>query len=367
MSEISGRSSGRQFDVHHLLPFVSVTGGERPVALEGLEISVVVTGMFAETTQTLTFRNPNRRPLEGTLTFPLPDGAVVCGYAIDLDGAMADGVIVAKQEARRILEAEIRKGVDPGLVEHVQGNVYRTRIYPLPAGGTRTIRIVYVSDLACEGNSAAYHLPLAHAKDIERVSLRVEVIKGEVVPEISGGLGNLSLASFRDSFVAEAKLPRGTACDDLLVRLPDLPPHLRSVEAHGKDVFFAVSSAITAGDATWEPRRIAFLWDASGSRTEVERDLAFVSALLEMWPRVVIDVRVLRDDLDGEGKTFAGAGERRVHALASGRSAWLHIARGRVRLAGEDLAEGDGVALTGEPSVELEGAADSEVLLFDLA
>lgn len=311
MSETSGRGAGRQFDVHDMLPFVAAPGGEQPVVLEGLDVSVVVTGMFAETTQTLTFRNPNRRVLEGTLTFPLPDGAVVCGYAIDVDGALVDGVVVAKQEARRILEAEIRKGVDPGLVEHVQGNVYRTRIYPLPAGGTRTIRLVYVSDLACEGNSAAYHLPLAHARDIERVSVRVEVTKGEVEPEISGGLGNLSLASFRDAFVAEAKLPRGTARDDLLVRLPDLPAHLRAVEVHGEDVFFAVSSAIADGKAAaWVPRRIALLWDASGSRTEVERDLAFVSALLELWPRVVIDVRVLRDEVAGEGRTFTGASER---------------------------------------------------------
>lgn len=302
-------TSRRQRNVHDMLPFVAATGGERPVTLEGLDVSVVVTGMFAETTQTLTFRNPNRRVLEGMLTFPLPDGAVVCGYAIDLDGALVDGVIVAKQEARRILEAEVRKGVDPGLVEHVQGNVYRTRIYPLPAGGTRTIRLVYVSDLACEGNSAAYHLPLAHAKDIERVSLRVEVTRGEVVPEISGGIGNLSLASLRSSFVAEAKLPRGTACDDLLVRLPDLPPHLRTVEAHGDDVFFAVSSAITASAASWTPRRIALVWDASGSRTEVERDLAFVAALLELWPRVIIDVRILRDAL-ADGASFTGAAER---------------------------------------------------------
>ena len=227
---------GRTFDVHDLLPFVAVARGETPVVLEGLDVSVVVTGMFAETTQTLTFRNPNGRALEGTLTFPLPADAVVCGYAIDLDGALVDGVIVPKQEARRILETEIRKGVDPGLVEQVQGNVYRTRIYPLPPGGTRTIRIVYVSDLACDGTSAAYHLPLAHAKDIARVTLRVEIAKGDVVPEISGALGNLSLAKFRDAFVAEATLPRGTACDDLLIKLPDLPRHLRAVERRGDPV-----------------------------------------------------------------------------------------------------------------------------------
>ena len=300
---------GRTFDVHDLLPFVAVARGETPVVLEGLDVSVVVTGMFAETTQTLTFRNPNVRALEGTLTFPLPADAVVCGYAIDLDGALVDGVIVPKQEARRILETEIRKGVDPGLVEQVQGNVYRTRIYPLPPGGTRTIRIVYVSDLACDGTSAAYHLPLAHAKDIARVTLRVEIAKGDVVPEISGALGNLSLAKLRDAFVAEATLPRGTACDDLLIKLPDLPRHLRAVERRGDETFFALSSALPEGMPEWSPMRVALLWDASGSRADVERDLAFVSALFDAWPKLVVDVRVLRDVVDGEARSFAGRGE----------------------------------------------------------
>ena len=91
------------------LPYVQVPPGEAKVVLERLEVSALISGMFAETTQTLTFRNPNRRALEGTLLFPLPEGAVVCGYAIDLDGELVDGVIVPKQEARRILEAEIRK------------------------------------------------------------------------------------------------------------------------------------------------------------------------------------------------------------------------------------------------------------------
>jgi hypothetical protein len=69
---------------------------------------------------------------------------------------MVDGVIVAKKEARQILEAEIRKGIDPGLVEQTQGNVYRTRVYPIPAGGTRTVSITYTSDLTLSGNEAAY-------------------------------------------------------------------------------------------------------------------------------------------------------------------------------------------------------------------
>lgn len=301
---------GPQFDVHDVLPFVRVPEGESPVVLEGLDVAVVVSGMFAETTQTLTFRNPNGRPLEGALEFPLPEGAVVCGYAIDLEGKLIDGVIVPKKEARRILEAEIRKGVDPGLVEQVQGNVYRTRIYPLPPGGTRTVRLTYVADLACDGQSAAYHLPLAHAKDLPRASLRVEIKRGDTVPTISGGLGNMTLASLGHAYVAQAVLPRGTACDDLLVRLSDLPRHLRAVERTGDETFFAVSAAIPETAAAWTPRRVALLWDASSSRHDVERDLELVSALLDAWPRLAIDVRVLRDVIAGETRAFAGRADR---------------------------------------------------------
>lgn len=64
--------------------------------------------------------------------------------------------------------------------------------------------------------------------------------------------------------------------------------------------------------------------------------------------------------------TQAGAGERRVHALRPGRHAWLHVAKGALRMDGHELREGDGVAFSEEKQVALEGVNDAEVLLFDL-
>lgn len=55
------------------------------------------------------------------------------------------------------------------------------------------------------------------------------------------------------------------------------------------------------------------------------------------------------------------------HALAPGRGAWLQLARGAVRLNAHAMKEGDGAALIGEESLRIEAAAESEVLLFDLA
>jgi redox-sensitive bicupin YhaK (pirin superfamily) len=65
--------------------------------------------------------------------------------------------------------------------------------------------------------------------------------------------------------------------------------------------------------------------------------------------------------------TRLAAGDQREHALAPGRHAWLHVARGDVSLDGRALGEGDGAAISGEAAVRLAGRGDAEVLLFDLA
>jgi redox-sensitive bicupin YhaK (pirin superfamily) len=60
-------------------------------------------------------------------------------------------------------------------------------------------------------------------------------------------------------------------------------------------------------------------------------------------------------------------GERVALDLKPGRHGWVQVARGQIRLGGEMLKEGDGAAISDEPRIEIEGAADAEVLVFDLA
>lgn len=56
-----------------------------------------------------------------------------------------------------------------------------------------------------------------------------------------------------------------------------------------------------------------------------------------------------------------------VHALTTGRHAWLQVARGGVSLNGEPLNQGDGAAISTEEAIAIRGREDAEVLLFDLA
>jgi hypothetical protein len=53
--------------------------------------------------------------------------------------------------------------------------------------------------------------------------------------------------------------------------------------------------------------------------------------------------------------------------LGKGRHAWVHVARGTVRVNGSELGAGDGAALSEESLVRVEGVDDGELLVFDLA
>jgi redox-sensitive bicupin YhaK (pirin superfamily) len=59
-------------------------------------------------------------------------------------------------------------------------------------------------------------------------------------------------------------------------------------------------------------------------------------------------------------------GETVRHGTQPDRKLWLQVARGRVRVNGEDAGAGDGFAIEGVDAVAVEAASQAEVLLFDM-
>ncbi len=73
--------------------------------------------------------------------------------------------------------------------------------------------------------------------------------------------------------------------------------------------------------------------------------------------------------LQQDAEVFAGlfdGGEHAEYALAPGRRAYVHVARGRIVVNGHALGAGDALKATEEPRIVLERGEDCEVLLFDL-
>jgi redox-sensitive bicupin YhaK (pirin superfamily) len=61
------------------------------------------------------------------------------------------------------------------------------------------------------------------------------------------------------------------------------------------------------------------------------------------------------------------AGARVEHPLRDGRGVYLYVIEGDVSVNGERMTTGDAAQITDEPSVAIEAAADSELILVDVA
>lgn len=65
--------------------------------------------------------------------------------------------------------------------------------------------------------------------------------------------------------------------------------------------------------------------------------------------------------------TVLDPGAKAERALRPGRHAWVQVVRGEVTLNGQDVAAGDGAAISEERGIEVAAKTEAEVLLFDLA
>ena len=273
-------------------PALMVKLGEKsePLRLASVDTEVRIVGYLAETRMTMTFANPHARALAGDLYFPLPQGATVSGYALDVKGKLVDGVAVEKARARQVFEKIVRQGVDPGLVEWVKGNNFKTRVFPIPAKGTRTVRVDYVADLVDGRDGPAYHLPLTFRRKVGRFRLRVEVVQGTAQPIVrEGGLANFKFAKWRRGYAAETVLADVALTKDLVVGLPDVAKQPVVVE-RGPDGqhYFCINdfpARPPEGPAArlGVPKLVTVLWDASGSRGRIDhkREIALLQSCLD--------------------------------------------------------------------------------------
>ncbi|MFH1808975.1 MAG: DUF2135 domain-containing protein, partial [Pseudomonadota bacterium] len=188
---------------------------------------------------------------------------------------------------------------DPGLIEWTKGNNFRTRVYPLPPKGTRTVRVRYVSELAQSASGLRYLLPVATGKDLEELNLRVEVQGAEGAPSSSWSGPKLSFKKSGSSYLAATTLRKGGVSAQLVVDVPARPGSQVLVEENPEgQVVFCVRSAVSdprdvAARRAIVPRRMTVLWDVSRSRGTGDhaRELEFLQKYLASLPgRVEVEL-----------------------------------------------------------------------------
>ncbi len=256
---------------------------ETPVRIGEYSLKTHVRGLFARVETEFTLCNDNGRTFEGELEFPLPDDGVVCGYAIDIDGVMTPATVVEKEKARIAFEEEVKRGVDPGLVEQVRGNAYRTRIYPIFAHGMRRVRIEYVMPLTVDSNgTASIFLPMPSEKLAKRDVLIDVDVPNVQAPQIIG-LGNHNFTQAETVWHVECHETDVKPDDHLRIVLPTPPSTVTNLENNDGDTYFAASVFAKPSDTHRDmPAKWRIFWDASGSRNA--EDIKLARGIIEALP-----------------------------------------------------------------------------------
>jgi Ca-activated chloride channel homolog len=262
-------------------PTLQVSGAERPVRLDALQLDVEVAGGVAETRVRMVFFNPNARTLEGTLQFPLAPGQVVSGFALDVDGRMRDAVPVEKARAQQVFEDISRRRVDPGLLQATVGNNHELRVYPLLPGKTRTVELHIVEPAA-----SALAVPLGYADRVASLAVSLRVAGVAAQPPLGGAAAALGLHFENDG--RGGWVARTVRSDTLLppeplaLRLPaSAPGGTVTTEARDGQRYFTLELPLPRRSAPRPlPHRVQIVWDASGSAAHrwIDRELALLDA-----------------------------------------------------------------------------------------
>src|SRR5947199_8167163 len=73
---------------------------------------------------------------------------------------LVEADVVEKQRAREIYETILRERRDPGLLEWSGGNIFKARVFPIPAHSEKRVKIVYTQVLPMKGNRYRYSYAL---------------------------------------------------------------------------------------------------------------------------------------------------------------------------------------------------------------
>lgn len=274
-------------------PELTVQGprGERaPLSIASFETNTVFFEDLAETTITVTFLNPSKRAIEGEFAMPLPPGATVSGYALDVNGRMRESSVVEKERARFAYESIKRQMIDPGFVEREEGNVYRTKIFPIPAEGTKAVRLSYCEIINPKEGHYDYHLPLPEVST-SSCKLVFEHLEGKALT-----FRNPDQLAFRNEspgfYRADAdkqQLPPG-----LVVRLPR-PASPGLIKAGNYFYFRKAAEEIEPPLIPNDARAIQIVWDCSesGRLRNHAREFAFLENLFQQQPNLQVKLTLL--------------------------------------------------------------------------
>jgi hypothetical protein len=232
-------------------PAANAGAPAEPLALRRVIVDVHTSGDFAVTEVEHVFYNPADRNREGTFRFPVPDGAMLTGMAMEVNGKLVEGEIVEREKAREVYDKIVDQMQDPALLEWEAGNWFKLRVFPVEAKQEKRVVIRYATPLVHGPNGWEYDYALGKQDPGQDIGDLVVKVDGKVVEHDQKVTAGIDLA-----------VPVG---DD------HVPPVMQERRPDG--VYTAVripmpGAATTTAPSSAGPRKIAVIVDTSRSALE---------------------------------------------------------------------------------------------------
>ena len=106
-------------------------------------VKATITDQIARVHVSQTFVNTGSRQMEVAFLFPLPYDGAIDQLTLMVDGKEIPARLLEKGEARQIYESIVRKNQDPALLEWMGTGMFKTSVFPVPAGASRTVTLRY--------------------------------------------------------------------------------------------------------------------------------------------------------------------------------------------------------------------------------
>jgi len=235
--------------------------------LNKLSVSVETAGDLAITKVEHIFHNSSDQQLEGTFRFPMPEGAMLLGLSMEINGKLMHGELVEREKARKTYQSIVDEMQDPALLEWQQGRWFKLRIFPIEAKKNKRVVLRYASPL-------------------RRGVGGLEYVYATAAPAMQGALPAFNL-SFNGKTITNSKSFKAGQDVVVPVKSASVPVAVREIRKDGTYTFARLQlpwkklARKNRGAVKTGPRRMVIVFDTSRSAMESRKiALQTLTALL---------------------------------------------------------------------------------------
>ncbi len=247
-----------------------------PLEVEYVRVNTRINDQVAASAVDQEFYNPNGTSVEGTFVFPVPKGAHLDKFTMEVDGHPAEAELVSAEKARRIYEDIVRKLRDPALLEYADRDLFKVRIFPIEPHGKKRIHLAYTEVLKSEAGLVKSSFPLNtekfSAKPVKSLTVKVAIetkrpLKTIYSPSHAVEVRRDGATRATAGFEASDQQPADDFALYFAPEKDEIGLNLLTYKTEGEDGYFLLFAApgLEGNPSKALPKDVVFVLDTSGS------------------------------------------------------------------------------------------------------